>query len=220
MYNRVPRNNKKKLKKLKVKLFIILIISIFGFSFYYMDKTLTPAIILVADSEMRARTLDIINTNIEEIYEEEFENSDLVTVEKDSNDKIVMVKADTVKLNTLATKISLVSQEKLIDMGKLGFKIPLGYVSKSSILTYLGPDIIVKMRPIGRVEVAYESTFESAGINQTRLKIYMKVKTTMQIILPFESRELEIINDIPVSETIIVGEIPQTILGTGVLGSK
>lgn len=220
MYNRTPIKKRKSLKKAKIRFLIIIICTLIIFIFYSINKNLSPAIIAVADSELRARTLDIINTNIQTIYDEEFKDIDLVSVEKDSNDKIVMVKADTVRLNTLATKISLKGQDELEKMGKVGFKIPLGYVSKISILSYLGPDIIVKMRPIGRVEVSYESVFESAGINQTRLKIYMNVKSTMQIILPFESRDLEVVNNVPVCETIIVGEIPRTILGSDVLSNK
>lgn len=220
MYNRTPIKKRKSLKKVKIRFLIIIICTLIIFIFYSINKDLSPAIIAVADSELRARTLDIINTNIQTIYDEEFKDIDLVSVEKDSNDKIVMVKADTVRLNTLATKISLKGQDELEKMGKVGFKIPLGYVSKVSILSYLGPDIIVKMRPIGRVEVSYESIFESAGINQTRLKIYMNVKSTMQIILPFESRDLEVVNNVPVCETIIVGEIPRTILGSDVLSNK
>lgn len=220
MYNRTPIKKRKSLKKAKIRFLIIIICTLIIFIFYSINKNLSPAIIAVADSELRARTLDIINTNIQTIYDEEFKDIDLVSVEKDSNDKIVMVKADTVRLNTLATKISLKGQDELEKMGKVGFKIPLGYVSKVSILSYLGPDIIVKMRPIGRVEVSYESIFESAGINQTRLKIYMNVKSTMQIILPFESRDLEVVNNVPVCETIIVGEIPRTILGSDVLSNK
>ena len=220
MYNRTPIKKRKSLKKVKIRFLIIIICTLIIFIFYSINKNLSPAIIAVADSELRARTLDIINTNIQTIYDEEFKDIDLVSVEKDSNDKIVMVKADTVRLNTLATKISLKGQDELEKMGKVGFKIPLGYVSKVSILSYLGPDIIVKMRPIGRVEVSYESVFESAGINQTRLKIYMSVKSTMQIILPFESRDLEVVNNVPVCEAIIVGEIPRTILGSDVLSNK
>ena len=220
MYNKTPIKKRKSLKKVKIRFLIIIICTLIIFIFYSINKNLSPAIIAVADSELRARTLDIINTNIQTIYNEEFKDIDLVSVEKDSNDKIVMVKADTVRLNTLATKISLKGQDELEKMGKVGFKIPLGYVSKVSILSYLGPDIIVKMRPIGRVEVSYESIFESAGINQTRLKIYMNVKSTMQIILPFESRDLEVVNNVPVCETIIVGEIPRTILGSDVLSNK
>ncbi len=220
MYNKTPIKKRKSLKKVKIRFLIIIICTLIIFIFYSINKNLSPTIIAVADSELRARTLDIINTNIQTIYDEEFKDIDLVSVEKDSNDKIVMVKADTVRLNTLATKISLKGQDELEKMGKVGFKIPLGYVSKVSILSYLGPDIIVKMRPIGRVEVSYESIFESAGINQTRLKIYMNVKSTMQIILPFESRDLEVVNNVPVCETIIVGEIPRTILGSDVLSNK
>ena len=220
MYNKTPIKKRKSLKKVNIRFLIIIICTLIIFIFYSINKNLSPTIIAVADSELRARTLDIINTNIQTIYDEEFKDIDLVSVEKDSNDKIVMVKADTVRLNTLATKISLKGQDELEKMGKVGFKIPLGYVSKVSILSYLGPDIIVKMRPIGRVEVSYESIFESAGINQTRLKIYMNVKSTMQIILPFESRDLEVVNNVPVCETIIVGEIPRTILGSDVLSNK
>ena len=220
MYNKTPIKKRKSLKKVKIRFLIIIICTLIIFIFYSINKNLSPTIIAVADSELRARTLDIINTNIQTIYDEEFKDIDLVSVEKDSNDKIVMVKADTVRLNTLATKISLKGQDELEKMGKVGFKIPLGYVSKVSILSYLGPDIIVKMRPIGRVEVSYESVFESAGINQTRLKIYINVKSTMQIILPFESRDLEVVNNVPVCETIIVGEIPRTILGSDVLSNK
>ena len=220
MYNKTPIKKRKSLKKVKIRFLIIIICTLIIFIFYSINKNLSRTIIAVADSELRARTLDIINTNIQTIYDEEFKDIDLVSVEKDSNDKIVMVKADTVRLNTLATKISLKGQDELEKMGKVGFKIPLGYVSKVSILSYLGPDIIVKMRPIGRVEVSYESIFESAGINQTRLKIYMNVKSTMQIILPFESRDLEVVNNVPVCETIIVGEIPRTILGSDVLSNK
>lgn len=217
MYNRAPIKKRKNLKKLKIKLYIILIFFTIGFIFHYVDKTLSPAVIAIADSEIRAKTLDIINIDIQKIYDEELKNTDLVTVEKDSDDKIVMLSADTVKLNALATRISLDSQEQLTEMGKIGFKIPLGYVSKSVLLSYLGPDIIVKMRPIGRVEISYESLFESAGINQTRLKIYMNVKSTMRIVLPFETRDLEVINSVPVCETIIVGEIPRTILGSDIV---
>lgn len=217
MYNRTPIKKRKNLKKLKIKLYIILIFFTIGFIFHYVDKTLSPAVIAIADSEIRAKTLDIINIDIQKIYDEELKNTDLVTVEKDSDDKIVMLSADTVKLNALATRISLDSQEQLTEMGKIGFKIPLGYVSKSVLLSYLGPDIIVKMRPIGRVEISYESLFESAGINQTRLKIYMNVKSTMRIVLPFETRDLEVINSVPVCETIIVGEIPRTILGSDIV---
>ena len=88
MYNRTPIKKRKSLKKAKIRFLIIIICTLIIFIFYSINKNLSPAIIAVADSELRARTLDIINTNIQTIYDEEFKDIDLVSVEKDSNDKI------------------------------------------------------------------------------------------------------------------------------------
>ena len=72
----------------------------------------------------------------------------------------------------------------------------------------MGPKITVKMQQIGNITTSYESEFESAGINQTRHKIYLNMTATMRVIVPFNSKEVEVTCQIPVSDTIIVGKIP------------
>lgn len=84
-------------------------------------------------------------------------------------------------------------------------------------MSYWGPSITVKMEPIGRVVVTYESLFESAGINQTRHKILVNVKTNLKIILPLQSKEVEVVNQIPISDTVIVGEVPNSMWGGNML---
>ena len=74
----------------------------------------------------------------------------------------------------------------------------------------MGPKITVKMQQIGNITTSYESEFESAGINQTRHKIYLNMTATMRVIVPFNSKEVEVTCQIPVSDTIIVGKIPET----------
>ena len=74
----------------------------------------------------------------------------------------------------------------------------------------LGPKITVKMQQVGNIETSYESIFESAGINQTRHKIYLNVKSKMRVIVPFHSDEIEVTCQIPISDTVIVGKIPNT----------
>lgn len=220
MYYR--RKPKKKLNKVKLTLISlgVSIIITFTFGIYYFDRVIEPTVMLVADAEMRARVLEIVNKNIYEIYENNFNYDELVTIEKDSTGKITMVKADTVKLNALATQIAIQSQQDIKDVGSLGVKIPLGYITKNNIISYWGPSITVKMVPIGRVQLDYDSTFESAGINQTRHKIYIKMKCDLNIILPLQRREVQVRNEIPVSETIIVGEIPENALGWGFMSNN
>lgn len=205
---------KKKRSKKKIIIGIILIINvIFCSIIYYFDKVVEPTVMIVADCEMRAKSLDIINKNILNIYSKEFDYDDAIHIEKDGDGNITMLKADTVKLNALATEVALRSQNEIREIGAVGIKMPLGYVSKNNIISYWGPNIPIKMEPIGRVETSYDSTFESAGINQTRHKIYMNVSTKIRVILPLNNREVEVKNEIPVSETVIVGKIPRNALG-------
>ena len=204
--------NKSKIIDFKKYLIIILlmIIACFLIFIYAFDKIIAPTVLLVSDSEMQAKTLDIINTNIAEVYTEKFNYNDVIKVQKDSYGAIKMINADTIKLNELATEVAIKSQRDIKEVGSIGVKMPIGYITKNNIMSYWGPSITVKMEPIGRVVVTYESLFESAGINQTRHKIYLNLTTTMRIAVPFNSKEVEVTCQIPVSDTIIVGKIPET----------
>ena len=113
-------------------------------------------------------------------------------------------------MNKIATDVALRVQNELKDVGKVGIEIPMGYVTKNNLLSNLGPNIKATMNPIGHVETRYISDFESAGINQTRHKIYVEVKAKIKVVLPVAYNEIEVISQLPITETIIVGKIPET----------
>nr|WP_307861356.1 sporulation protein YunB [Clostridium tetanomorphum] len=195
---------------------IFLFLSIFGAIFIYtFDEIVTPTVITVADGEMRAKALEILNKTIIDNCLENFKYEDIISMEKDDSGNIAMIKADTLKMNKIACDVALESQQRLKDLGTVGIKMPLGYVFKNNILAYFGPNITVKMQPIGYIETKYLSDFESAGINQTRHKIYVQVKTNIRVIIPMRSNDIEVKNEIPISETIIVGRIPETSINLG-----
>ncbi|MFD3156192.1 sporulation protein YunB [Haloimpatiens sp. FM7330] len=196
--------------KYKLMIFFIILALVFNIFIYIFDKIVTPTVLAVADAEMRAKSIEIINKSIIEEYSKQFKYNDVVKVEKDIDGNIVMLKADTLKMNKIACDVSLNSQKKLKDLGYVGIKLPIGYVTKNNILSYWGPSITIKMQPIGHIETRYSSNFESAGINQTRHKIYVEVDTKVRIIIPLKSNDIEVKNQVPIAETIIVGKIPNT----------
>lgn len=177
---------------------------------YFVNSRITPAIITASDVEIRAAVTKTINSEIIEEYSKQFNYKDIIHVEKDKEDNIVMIRADTLKMNEIACDVALESQRKLNNIGKVGIKIPLGYILKNNLLAFFGPSITVRMQPIGYIEAGYLSSFESAGINQSRHKISVQVKTNMRVIIPFGSQNIEVKNEIPISETIIIGKVPET----------
>ncbi|MBC2581165.1 sporulation protein YunB [Clostridium sp. DJ247] len=191
---------------------VLIFLSIF---IYYINLLMSPAVITASDVETRAKVTEIINSVILNEYLAQFNYDNVVHVEKDKDGNIVMIKADTLKMNKIACDVALESQNQLKNIGEVGLKLPLGYILKNNLLAFFGPDITVKMKPVGYIETKYLSDFESAGINQTRHKIYVQVKTRMKIIIPFNSKDIEVKNEVPISETIIVGKVPETAINLG-----
>lgn len=184
-------------------------------SIYFIDAMMKPAIISASDVETRAKVTEIINLVIINEYSKKFNYENIINVEKDKDGNIVMIKADTLKMNKIACDVAVECQNQLKKIGEVGLKLPLGYIFNNNLLAFFGPNITVKMCPIGYIETKYLSDFESAGINQTRHKIYVQVKTNMRIIVPFNSKDIEVKNEVPISETIIVGKVPETSINLG-----
>jgi sporulation protein YunB len=70
----------------------------------------------------------------------------------------------------------------------------------------------VKLKPMGRVNTEVFDSFEDAGINQTRHKIYLQVITEVQVIVPLITDSIEVITVMPLADTIYIGEVPDTLI--------
>lgn len=173
----------------------------------------------VAIAEMRSKAMEIIYSSIIHEYSNQFNYDDIIHIEKDGEGNITMLKADTLKMNKIAYDVALDSQKQLKSLGNSGVKVPLGYIFENNLLAQFGPKVTVHMNPVGYIETKYKSEFESAGINQTRHKIYVEVQAKLKIIIPMKNTDIEVVNDVPIAETIIVGKIPNTSVNMGLDGA-
>ncbi len=105
---------------------------------------------------------------------------------------------------------TLATREALLSLADIPFEIPLGEAIDSYLLATYGPKIPVKLIPFGRVNTKLIDSFEEAGINQTRHKIYLQVSAEVQIVVPLISSAVEVITSVPITDAIFVGEVPDT----------
>ncbi|CUP62904.1 sporulation protein YunB [Clostridium baratii] len=195
----------------RYKSFIVIIIAlfiVFNLLLTLFDKKVMPSVLNISETMMRAESIKTINTVSVEVFDEEASKKDIVKIERDENNKINSISADTILLNKLSSEIAIRCNERLEELGAKGIEVPLGWMTDKSVYYNLGPEITIEMEPLGNIESSYESVFESAGINQTRHKIYLNVKAKIKIIIPMYTKEFDVDTQIPLSETIIVGEIP------------
>lgn len=202
----------KAITKFKLLIIVFFLISLSFTAIYALDAVIMPTVMVTCDAEMKAKATEIINKAIFEEYSNNFNYGEIINVEKDGEGNISMIRTDTLKMNKIATGVALNAQEEIRRIGEVGIRLPFGYLAKNNILAYYGPKVTVRMQPIGHIETKYISKFETAGINQTRHKIYLEAKTKIKIIIPMASSDMEIVNQVPIAETIIVGKVPQTSL--------
>lgn len=205
-----------KRKTNKYILFIAIIIFILVISnivLVFFDKRVMPSITEIATIMAKSQTLDIINEKSVDILSKEFKYDEMIKIEKDNEGNIILLQSDTVKLNYIAAKLSTECNKELSDMNNTTIKVPFGWMSDKSIFFNAGPKITMQIEPIGNISTNYESKFESAGINQTRHKIYLNVVAKIRLKLPLRNQDIEVNTQIPVSDTIIVGKIPNTTFG-------
>ncbi|SFD10908.1 sporulation protein YunB [Clostridium uliginosum] len=201
---------RKKYKYIPSIIIIITLLILFNLITMLFNKRVVPSLIRVSEMTVRSRVLNIINQTSIDIFSQEFNYEDMIKIQKDNDGNITLIQADTVKLNYLMSKLSMKCNKDLENLGEIKVKMPLGWITENTIYYNLGPEISIKVENLGNINASYESEFESAGINQTRHRIYLNIESKIRIILPFKTDEVDINTKVPVSDTIIVGKIPST----------
>lgn len=205
----------------RVRIIIVLstILIVFNILLYEFDKSVNSTIITIAEAEVKKKTVYIINKSVLNEYNNGFNYDSVVKVEKDSEGNIIMLKANTLEMNKIACEVAVQAQNELEKEGNIDIEIPLVYAFKNNVFSNIGPSVSIKAEPIGNIEAKYSSQFESAGINQTRHKIYININTEVRIILPLSNDTINVNSQIPVAETIIIGKVPSTALDLQVKGA-
>ncbi len=200
------KTNKRKM--VFVIIFTLLIIFIY-ISLKLFDKKVFPYVIQLGEIKAKNQTIKIINKNSTKVLSREFKYDEIIKVEKDNEGKIVLIQSDSAKLNKIAAEMADECNKDLDKMSDETIPVPIGWITEKSLLYNVGPKVYVKVQPVGNITISYDSRFESAGINQSRHKIYLKVKAKVKMKMPLMSKDIEINTEVPVSDTVIVGEIPQ-----------
>lgn len=208
-----------KAKKFKVKgkwrirlIILVILVLVLGL---WMDGNLRPIVISMAEAQCRSLAVGVLNTSIRTVLSSGIDYGDLMEVRFDSDGRVTMMQANTVRMNSLSTSITEEVQSGLKNLGVARIGIPLGSALGSKIFAGEGPRIPVKVYPVGSVSTGFSSEFETSGINQTRHKIYLKVTSSIQIVIPTDAKVVTVTENVLVAESIIVGQVPERFYSSG-----
>lgn len=180
----------------------------------YGFSNLNPTLLRMAEARSRQLAVEAINVALNEVMGEGVLYTDLMTVVMDQSGNVSMIQANTMRMNDLAAQVSLVAQRNLGQLADQGVKIPLGSAMGIGMFSGTGPDITVRVVPVGWVTTRFTTQFQAAGINQTRHEITLETTTTMSIVVPMGASPVSLTVTVPIAESIIVGTVPDTYINT------
>ena len=135
-----------------------------------------------------------------------------VTIDRDESGAVTAIKANMARINALSSEL-LSDIVEAADRGELSLAIPIGNILGSSLLLGKGPDIPVDITLLTSSRVDFKNELSAAGINQTKHEMKLDVVVDIDVVLPWRTVSTQVVTEILIAETVIVGEVPQTYLG-------
>lgn len=196
-------------KTIKKKVGFILVIGIAILTIGTTLKSIDPIFENLCKEKAMQIATDILNTESTKVVHK-YEYKDLVTVVKNEEDGTSILKTDVRAINDIASDIAIEVNNRLIALDEEKIEIPAGAVSGSKFLSGFGPGINMSIIPVGAVTTEVKTEFKAQGINQTVYRIYLELVCNVDIVTSYKTIETEIINQVLLVETVIVGGVPET----------
>jgi len=207
------RKKQKKVSKLHIRLWVIFLIVIVSTVYIIIDMRVMPVVMAFATS--RARYTADVNMNEvvnSEIEKENIRYSDLFVIEKNSKGDVNSITANVVLMNRMKTNMIIKAQQAFDAINGDEVYVPLGSITGIDIFIASGPKIGVELLFTGSVGMDFHSNFEAVGINQTKHEIFLNVWSEVTIIMHGKQEKIVVENVIPMTSTVIVGNVPETVI--------
>ncbi len=200
----------------RITRFSILVL-IVAFSLFVLFRyKYTDAIGGLAETQVKNTTSDLINDAIDrQIETGNVQYDRIVYFEKDLNGRITALKTNMSEVNRLKTDILNIINDEILALDTSHLGIPLGSLILPEFLSGKGPAIPVHILSIRNSEASFSSAFSQAGINQTLHQINMHVSVDIAVLVLGQTNYFTISSQVVIAETIIVGQVPDTLLQTG-----
>ena len=188
-------------------LLVALLLFLAAASLYLKDVSTAIAVSDASD----AVTVSINNAIADIMRDGDYSADYFVTFEKSEAGEITAISSNMARINALSAKIL----DRIVgatDTHMLTVNIPVGNLTGVSILMGRGPKVPVKIITMTSSRVEFNNSIVTAGINQTKHQINLEVIVDIDILVPWGTESTQVITEVLIADTIVVGRVPDTYL--------
>jgi len=170
------------------------------------EQSIRPIVSAVVSHRVHNEMTAIVNSAAAEILRDE--TVDYTVINKNTGGELVSIETNSSAVNRFQTLLTEKVLAHLTKPPEFHTEIPFGTLTGIQLFSGYGPPITVKVIPIGSIEVTSESRLTGAGINQTVHQLVVRTRLSAAAVLPGFTSEIEIENEYILSETLVIGTVP------------
>lgn len=156
-----------------------------------------------------------INSKInEKMSESQYDYDYFVTLQKDNQGNITAISANMSRINMLSSEI-LQEVIAATNSGMLDLNIPLGNLLGTNLMLGRGPKVPVRIVMLTSSFADFRNDLSAAGINQIKHQIILEVRVEIDVLLPWDVMSTEVLTEVLIAETVLVGKVPDAYLNFG-----
>lgn len=183
------------------------------FLFVMLDLRMRPYVEAVSANAAKAYVVDVVHDAVlDELDSEAVSFDSLVQVQRSADGAVQAVSSNVQQQNRLQARLVQAVQKAAGSQSHSEVSIPIGTLTGSTLLHGRGPGIPLKLTFMNAVDATLQSSFDGAGVNQTRHRLVLHVTASVYTYLPGKGGQQEISVEVPVAETVIAGEVPSVAL--------
>lgn len=195
-------------KKIIVIAMIATGVLLIAFSYVFV-VTLRPRIISISQSFAENEVSSIIDSEIQNLMLEEFLSYDKLTIiSRDAQGRVTSVSTNSVVVNNFANDLDIKIGDRIEAFDVVENKVYLSALLGMDLLVGMGPKVPIRFEPVSVTHADVWHSFEEAGINQTLHTIMVSVSIDIEILLPFAYSTMSVVSEMPIAQTLIVGNVP------------
>lgn len=207
----IRRGAKKKKRKVKSVLIATSLIVLAVCGFIFTENTMKHTLSTTAELKSKEIIEQIVNSAVYDLtHTEDGTELEIIHTNEDQEGDLQMVTLNTPLLNKIGTEIAKRVNNDIYYNETEQIRLSLGSLLGSKLLSQTGPYFTFDIVPVAVINVGYNTEFESTGINQSKYKVYLHVKTETRLLVPFMSEKFKTENTVLIAEAVIVGDVPQT----------
>lgn len=190
------------------RFFVLLFCVLLAF-FLIFNLQMYPGIAALAEAAATNRVQSIIAAAfLETVSQNEELCEELVTLSYRADGAVSSLSCHMGRLNTARNTLLLSVIEALRRRDDIAVSIPLGNLFGSEIVSGRGPRMQIRVMLAEGSHAYMASEFEERGINQTLHRVLFSVSVHLTVLTPTRPVEAVVTQSYTVSETVIVGEVP------------